>query len=368
MDLYSAITLLIVMAMLIMGVSISLNSVFDKKKKIYSWLLAICIIICAICEWAGAKLNGFSTNTIALHKAVKGIELSFAPFVGIIPAYIIRKNNKNRVADWLILSVLAANVILEFASSFTGFIFTVDENNLYHHAAFYFLYYISYAFGIAYFLYSVIRFSAHKRAAFLIPNILVIVFVVVSLAISIFYEDVELDWLSIAFASIFLMKFYGDVLSNTDGLTTVLNRMAFENAIPHVSHETTVIYFDVNHFKQVNDQYGHHYGDECLIKVASALRKAYAKDGKIYRYGGDEFCVILKKNRNNVEELNERFQKINAELIKEDPKFPGVFLGSAKYNPETDQILEVLEKADQAMYKNKRKDATNNQINIEMSR
>ena len=354
MDFSTALTVMIVMAMLIMGVSISLNSAFDKKRKIYSWLLAACIVVCSICEWAGIKLQGFDTNTIKLHIAVKGIELSLAPFVGIIPAYVIRKRNKNNVIDWLIFSVLAANIILEIASAFSGFIYNVDESNYYHHSTFYFIYYIAYGFGMAYFIYTIVRFSMHKRASFLVPNLLTAIFIVVSLGIYIIWEGIEMiDWLAICIASIFLLKFYGDVLSNTDGLTDVLNRMAFENAIKNVSYETTVIYFDVNEFKQVNDKYGHRFGDECLIKVARNLKKAYGKYGKIYRYGGDEFCVILKKRKVDVNLLNEKFNKLNSECLLEDARFPGVSLGSAAYNPETDEIRDVLEKADQEMYKNK---------------
>ena len=59
-----------------------------------------------------------------------------------------------------------------------------------------------------------------------------------------------------------------------------------------------LIVFDVDDFKHVNDVYGHVKGDLCLSVIANCIKGAYAQYGYCYRIGGDEFCVLLKNNRN----------------------------------------------------------------------
>ncbi len=55
-----------------------------------------------------------------------------------------------------------------------------------------------------------------------------------------------------------------------------------------------LVVFDVDHFKHINDRYGHLQGDVCLSEIADCIKKAYASYGYCYRIGGDEFCVLLK--------------------------------------------------------------------------
>jgi diguanylate cyclase (GGDEF)-like protein len=54
-----------------------------------------------------------------------------------------------------------------------------------------------------------------------------------------------------------------------------------------------MLFIDLDGFKQVNDQLGHHEGDKCLVKVATMIREAAVGKGKLFRPGGDEFVVVL---------------------------------------------------------------------------
>ena len=91
-------------------------------------------------------------------------------------------------------------------------------------------------------------------------------------------------------------------LSMYDGLTHIPNRRYFDEAFDKKYKETArdqkslaVLMIDVDFFKSYNDHYGHGKGDECLIKIAGALKSALRRPTDLVaRYGGEEFVVLLK--------------------------------------------------------------------------
>lgn len=90
-------------------------------------------------------------------------------------------------------------------------------------------------------------------------------------------------------------------LAMTDGLTGVLNRRAFDEALARewehtvrTSGQMSLLLLDIDHFKDFNDTYGHQAGDDCLRVVAAAIRSGLKRPADILaRYGGEEFAVIL---------------------------------------------------------------------------
>lgn len=91
-------------------------------------------------------------------------------------------------------------------------------------------------------------------------------------------------------------------LSMFDGLTHIPNRRYFDEVYETTYKETerdkktlSVLMIDVDYFKPYNDHYGHGKGDECLIKIAAALKKTLKRPSDVAaRYGGEEFIVLLK--------------------------------------------------------------------------
>ena len=88
----------------------------------------------------------------------------------------------------------------------------------------------------------------------------------------------------------------------TDALTGIFNRRAFDakvrQAFLHTMRQRSaplsLMFFDLDHFKQVNDEYGHQFGDAYLNKMASTLREIIREDVDFaFRFGGDEFAVVL---------------------------------------------------------------------------
>lgn len=89
-------------------------------------------------------------------------------------------------------------------------------------------------------------------------------------------------------------------LASTDPLTGVANRLVFEQRLAQVCKQATVpgtksclLILDIDHFKRINDQFGHAAGDRALLIVARQLRGVLRPDDLLARYGGEEFAVIL---------------------------------------------------------------------------
>jgi diguanylate cyclase (GGDEF)-like protein len=106
---------------------------------------------------------------------------------------------------------------------------------------------------------------------------------------------------------------------------------------------------DIDHFKQVNDRFGHLYGDEVLILVANILRNSFRSHDRIFRFGGEEFVVLLRSTTlSTAHKVFNRFRT----AVQEYP-FPQVgqvtvslgFVSTTKGAP-----VEILGQADQALY------------------
>ncbi|KZN41581.1 diguanylate cyclase [Pseudoalteromonas luteoviolacea] len=85
--------------------------------------------------------------------------------------------------------------------------------------------------------------------------------------------------------------------ASTDKLTDLYNRGKFDDDIVKFCNEPSsfqkvMIFIDIDHFKQFNDEFGHQRGDDVLRKVAQKLKLHTDKEGQAYRYGGEEFCIL----------------------------------------------------------------------------
>ncbi|WP_283231516.1 GGDEF domain-containing protein [Fusibacillus kribbianus] len=138
-----------------------------------------------------------------------------------------------------------------------------------------------------------------------------------------------------------------------DGLTGLLNQNSYLNKTDALSQNGTLIVFDIDDFKKINDNYGHLIGDQCLKEIAASIKKAYSKDGFCYRIDGDEFCVLLKENADAEADYRKLINELNSRR-KMQNYLPYVSIGSASFTAG-DDILTVKETADQNMYQFKRR-------------
>lgn len=146
-----------------------------------------------------------------------------------------------------------------------------------------------------------------------------------------------------------------------DGLTSLLNQHSFYSELRREllrgqrrSHSTALIYFDLDHFKQLNDTHGHKRGDEILVAVAESMRTSLRETDIPTRYGGDEFCIILPES--SLQEAEQVCKKL-CEAIKKSTEGSGIScsMGIAISSPEKNYDADSLvKKADKAMYEAKK--------------
>lgn len=89
-------------------------------------------------------------------------------------------------------------------------------------------------------------------------------------------------------------------LSTTDPLTGLNNRLLLKNAIDHAINQSarsniamSLLMFDIDHFKKINDEHGHNVGDSILGSIGELLQNFFRKDDTIFRIGGEEFLVLI---------------------------------------------------------------------------
>tara|TARA_B100001146_G_scaffold161747_1_gene142745 strand:+ start:1109 stop:2131 length:1023 start_codon:yes stop_codon:yes gene_type:complete len=154
-------------------------------------------------------------------------------------------------------------------------------------------------------------------------------------------------------------------LAVTDGLTGISNRPNMEQSLlsefersKRYNSPLSVVLLDVDHFKDVNDSYGHQKGDEILVTFASILKKFCRANDIAARYGGEEFLMILpQSNAQGAFKIAERVREeiMKMSFVGNDSKFSvttscGVAELNRDYMKNTDQLINV---ADNAMYEAK---------------
>ena len=149
-------------------------------------------------------------------------------------------------------------------------------------------------------------------------------------------------------------------LAYTDPLTGVKSKRAYTEAAERMDKriaegavsEFSVVVFDLNDLKLINDRRGHEVGDE-YIKEACRLICTCFKHSPVFRIGGDEFTAILEgEDYSNQDELLERFEKQTLESLKRDRIV--VAFGCSSFIPRQDKSIQtVFERADAMMYQEK---------------
>ncbi len=146
-----------------------------------------------------------------------------------------------------------------------------------------------------------------------------------------------------------------------DGLTGLFTRGAFDAKIRDNfedykarKKEFSIIVFDVDKFKDINDKLGHIAGDKVLKKISECLEESFRKDDFIARYGGDEFTVIIEDlteemARQRIEVFNKNLKKRRFVSQKHGEISLSVSAGTAKVM-ENDTIESLIDRADKAMY------------------
>ena len=148
-------------------------------------------------------------------------------------------------------------------------------------------------------------------------------------------------------------------MAEKDLLTGCYNRNAFSEVVSELTdlNGVQIIGFDLNDLKKCNDTKGHKAGDTYIKDASTVIQKTFGAFGKVYRVGGDEFCIITKDLSDlQLEKAKALLQLSVAHYRLENPESGfGIACGYATYDPQIDADFEsIRHRADILMYENKK--------------
>lgn len=151
-------------------------------------------------------------------------------------------------------------------------------------------------------------------------------------------------------------------ISQIDGLTGLLNRQHLNKRLTEEIHRTkrygtplSLIMFDIDNFKKINDTYGHLTGDKILQKTATTIKEILRDTDIAGRFGGDEFILILVQTNIDTgmqvaERLRAKIEQVQVLLKKEQSISFTISLGICQYNNKVKSTEEFIAKVDRALY------------------
>lgn len=349
MDYYFLIiTIIDVFVLGIMCVLTKYNETLNLQQR--RWFISsfILIISISILEVVTVLVDNQSASFRWINILANYLGFGLTPAVPIFLSVTLEKNRSTKNA--IIVEIV---YLLFLAISFPfKIVFYIDQNNQYTREEFFGIYPVVYCASIIFLLVSTVRvIRKHQNRS---RNIvyLIAAFLLASTMLQVVFPQIHVAWLCVSLLSILYFTYCNGMWQQLDGLTGLLNQNSYLNKTASLGQNVTLIVYDIDHFKQINDNYGHLVGDQCLKEIAACIMKAYSKDGLCYRIGGDEFCVLLNTSADK-ESCNEMLIKELDIRRKTLSILPYVSVGSAPFTAGGN-VQKVKELADSNMYQMKK--------------
>lgn len=359
-------TLMIMSIMIVMFYFMDMGTE-SKNKRIFDIGL-LCFIMAV---YYATQLEIFNYLFRKYYKAIYFLDyLSFSHYS--IPMLILVRGRLDRRFD----KFLTASIYMCILNFSIQFVLTLLGINEFHNM----VKYTHMALFISYFVILVaLLFSSSKEYPEKMSMLLSSVPIFLSLASSLFeywtgsYDSMSPILLVSLFVFVIIQAYFAinafmymqkeslntktyERLMLTDALTKLGNRYSFEQKLEEIKKgkdDITIISTDLNNLKEINDTYGHSYGDAAIISAARFLKENFSKDF-VYRLGGDEFMIISHDDIDDeyLEEVKNKDYFIKG--IDRQIKISFAF-GKSRYEyNSSDELNDALEDADKNMYIDKK--------------
>ncbi|MEL7609267.1 MAG: GGDEF domain-containing protein [Bacillota bacterium] len=269
----------------------------------------------------------------------------------------------NRI-KWAVASVYACSAVLGVVGLKYGWLFYIDQNNVFHRGEFYWLH-VSLCYLPLFLSLLVALYKKKSLGGALSRTLVYFLFPITAGGLmQFFYNGAALTWGGLAVS---MLALYFNIQNKglmTDYLTGIYNRRQLDQFLLHKirngeSKDFAAVLIDLDGFKTINDTMGHSMGDQVLRTVSQLLRESLRRDDFIARFGGDEFCVVLDIDdpmllEEVVERIRARVRQFNQGA--EHPFRIQFSMGYDIYRRSSKlSMIEFLKHIDTLMYKQKKR-------------
>lgn len=339
---------------------------YARKDRLFRFVLLSNILALAveIASWLFNQKPGMINNALNQVTNYALFALSLAPLSTwliyldeIILDNASKKAKKCRSYIFLngvLLFLLIINPIFKL-------LFTIDSTNTYIRGP---LFPMVMAFNlllIAGYLVSIIKYRRILDGRVLKTILMLSFFPVIGAVLQVAVYGISLVWPSMALVGLFGYILLEHEEMQRDALTGLFNRAQLEKSLLFKLSRRqpfTLLMLDVDHFKLINDQYGHHEGDEALQAIARTLSKSFMITDSVFRFAGDEFMIIIDSESEvmgikAVERIHENMALHNQ--YSEKPYQLEMSIGHLFYDGGDNlSLLDMIREVDTRMYVEKR--------------
>ena len=250
-------------------------------------------------------------------------------------------------------------VVLSFSAPFNHLLFYIDELNQYHRGSWYWQSEIMY---FSFFIYVFVILWLNRKEVprqTLIPLFFFAVPPFVGTIFQMLFYGLSLAWSGVSISLLILYVYVQSQKIGIDHLTGLFNRRKLDLFLSNQIKKITpgkilaVLMIDVDHFKHINDTWGHEMGDKALEHCGQILRKCFHNQDFIARYAGDEFVVVLELD--NKEAIATIINRINetVKIMGHDDNTPyqlNFSIGYALFPEDGQNDAHLIQVADRRMY------------------
>lgn len=342
----------------------------NRKKiinRIFMWIVVLTWITLVLEIFSIVLNNPGYKRFLTLHKLVNIMGFILAPSIAFLgymfsKEWVSRYQKEKIKFNYILLLPLVINCIATLISYNTGWLFHINNSNIYIRGPLFFILPCVSFIYFGYNLYFIYKYkNSFTSSEFVIFNLLYIVPLAATI-IQLKYSFWLTTWNSTAIIMVFAYIFILNDQSYHDSLTGLENRLSYENYAQNINskklNKLFIIYIDIDGFKSINDKYGHSEGDEAIKLFANLLTQSFKlRHKKLIRLGGDEFLILLEEEKQervleHIKNLTENVEEYNK--TEEKPYKLSFSYGIACYTNAYENVDQLLEYVDQLMYKQKK--------------
>ncbi len=328
------------------------------KSRIYILLSFITIILLLLEIATVLMAQSGSSNLVVPHRIANILGFSLSPLFPFLFLFFCNTRKKTKYSHNFLTIPLYFNALICILSYQTGWVFFVDGQNQYFRGEFFLLPTLVSLFYFGLIVAEAVKSNAIREIEHRKYLILALFVPILGLILQILFSHILIIWGCIALCLVLFYIFLRELQYKYDVLTGIQNRTSFQQAMEHCMKDTkntAIVILDINNLKRVNDRYGHKTGDELISQSARVINESFAGIGRVFRIGGDEFCILCEDAsgemvENTLADLQKRVDESNQNCeLKIDLAY-----GYALYDRDENKDINcAFEQADKAMYGHK---------------